>query len=538
MPGTAKTFQTLATLGSTARMPTSWKPAMSVMRFSVPSYSVRESGWSHSPLCVVPRRYSTIQNSYAASALFVPGLRAFSTISMVRDTEKKGANAAADATTKETTITSSKADKEAKLKEVSAGDKKVVEKKPQEEKPPLMSRIKAGLKHYWDGTKLLGMEIKVSCRLLVKIGTGYELTRREYRLLQRTIADALRLFPFAFFVIVPFAELLLPIALKLFPNLLPSTYESKLDREKKMTILRNTRTKVSHVLRSSRQKVMLPSDITDEERADFKDFMAKFKDDKADQISKEQLMRVARLFKDDLILDNCSRSILTAMAKFINLRPYGSDQILRYRIRHKMLKIKADDRLIDYEGVDSLTTQELQVACASRGIKTYSATPQQMRTWLENWLQLRLRDKLPSTLAILVNAYTYDQPNGSVDQYEALKTVLTALPIEFYHAQELHVDQDNATFTQRINVLKEQEHLIRAESAQEKDNVVLVKDKLNLDDDSEVQKRVGKQVEKEAEEERKEKEKKEKEKKEKEKKEQEKKEQEKKSDEKKVEEKK
>ena len=50
---------------------------------------------------------------------------------------------------------------------------------------------------------------------------------------------------------------------------------------------------------------------------------------------------------------------------------------------------------------------------------------------------------------------------------------------------------------------------------QEKDNVVLVKDKLNLDDDSEVQKRVGKQVEKEAEEERKEKEKKENEKKEK-----------------------
>ena len=184
-----------------------------------------------------------------------------------------------------------------------------------------------------------------------------------------------------------------------------------------------------------------------------------------------------------------------------------------------MLKIKADDRLIDYEGVDSLTTQELQVACASRGIKTYTATPQQMRTWLENWLQLRLRDKLPSTLAILVNAYTYDQPNGSVDQYEALKTVLTALPIEFYHVQELHVDQDNATFTQRINVLKEQEHLIRAESAQEKDNVVLVKDKLNLDDDSEVQKRVGKQVEKEAEEERKEKEKKENEKKENEKKE-------------------
>jgi LETM1 and EF-hand domain-containing protein 1 len=37
----------------------------------------------------------------------------------------------------------------------------------------------------------------------------------------------MRLVPFAFFIVVPFMELLLPVALKLFPNMLPSTYESK-----------------------------------------------------------------------------------------------------------------------------------------------------------------------------------------------------------------------------------------------------------------------------------------------------------------------
>ena len=37
----------------------------------------------------------------------------------------------------------------------------------------------------------------------------------------------LRLIPFAVFVIVPFMELLLPVALKLFPNMLPSTFEDK-----------------------------------------------------------------------------------------------------------------------------------------------------------------------------------------------------------------------------------------------------------------------------------------------------------------------
>jgi LETM1 and EF-hand domain-containing protein 1 len=37
--------------------------------------------------------------------------------------------------------------------------------------------------------------------------------------------------PFAFFVIVPFMEFLLPIALRVFPGMLPSTYETKFKKE-------------------------------------------------------------------------------------------------------------------------------------------------------------------------------------------------------------------------------------------------------------------------------------------------------------------
>jgi hypothetical protein len=37
----------------------------------------------------------------------------------------------------------------------------------------------------------------------------------------------LKLVPFAVFVIIPFMELLLPVALKLFPTMLPSTFEDK-----------------------------------------------------------------------------------------------------------------------------------------------------------------------------------------------------------------------------------------------------------------------------------------------------------------------
>ena len=344
-------------------------------------------------------------------------------------------------------------------------------------------KVKHEAHHYWEGTKLLGLEIKISTRLLLKMSSGYELTRREYRQLKRTTADVLRLFPFAMFVLIPFAELLLPIAIKIFPNLLPSTYESKVDKDKKMALLRNTRYKVAQVLTDSKQMVNLTSNLTDEQIVDFKDFMNKFNNSKSNEITRQQLLRVAKMFKDDLILDNVPRGTLVAIAKYINLRPYGSDQILRYRIRHKMLKIKEDDRLIDDEGVENLSLAELQQACASRGIHMYNTTPGQMRQYLYEWLDMRLREKIPSTLMLLVNAYTYGEAERYSSTHEALKAVLSSLPREFYHEQELQVDIDNATIQQRLNVLKEQEHLIQSENVQEKDHKILVKDKLSLDED-------------------------------------------------------
>ena len=54
------------------------------------------------------------------------------------------------------------------------------------------------------------------------------LCRRERKQLTRTTADVFRLVPFIIFLVVPFMEVLLPVALKVFPNMLPSTFEDKL----------------------------------------------------------------------------------------------------------------------------------------------------------------------------------------------------------------------------------------------------------------------------------------------------------------------
>jgi len=59
-------------------------------------------------------------------------------------------------------------------------DLKVAEKKSAK-KLTLGQKIKKEVQHYWDGTKLLATEVKISSRLALKMAGGYELSRREHR---------------------------------------------------------------------------------------------------------------------------------------------------------------------------------------------------------------------------------------------------------------------------------------------------------------------------------------------------------------------
>jgi LETM1 and EF-hand domain-containing protein 1 len=60
---------------------------------------------------------------------------------------------------------------------------------------------------------------------------GYTLTRRERKQLARTVGDVFRLVPMAFFILIPAMEFLLPVALYLFPSMLPSTFQDSMKQK-------------------------------------------------------------------------------------------------------------------------------------------------------------------------------------------------------------------------------------------------------------------------------------------------------------------
>ena len=368
---------------------------------------------------------------------------------------------------------------------------KLVEKGPDTKKLTIWQKVKHEVQHYWDGTKLLATEVKISSRLALKMAAGYELTRRENRQLQRTVQDLGRLVPFSVFVIVPFAELLLPVALKLFPNLLPSTYEGRDAKDKKASILRVKRTEVSNFLRSTLKESGIPISVVNAQREEFTEFFRKVRAT-GESPTEEDVIKVCKIFKDDLTLDNLSRPQLVGMCRYMNLNTFGTDVMLRYQIRHRMRQIKRDDRAISYEGVDSLSVPELQMACASRGLRTHGVSPARLRDDLQMWLDLRLKYGVPSTLLVMSNAFMYASGKDSEmsSQIDALQGVLSSIPEELFHEIELEVHnaEGAATNKQRLEVLKEQQELIDEENEQNETNQSVdpaPKDDENIDEHEE-----------------------------------------------------
>ncbi|KAF9136566.1 hypothetical protein BGX30_011063 [Mortierella sp. GBA39] len=337
-----------------------------------------------------------------------------------------------------------------------------------EPKKSLWVRFKNEMVHYWHGTKLLGKEIKISTKLAGRLLNGNKLTRREQRQLRRTTGDLMRLVPFSVFLIVPFMELLLPVALKLFPNMLPSTFEDKFAEEEKKRKLLKMRLEMAKFLQETIEESGIPGSQRAEAVKEFGDFFRKVRTT-GEQASTDELIRVAKLFHDELTLDNLSRPQLVSMCRYMNLNAFGTDNFLRYQIRNKMNSIKQDDKLIMAEGVDSLTTRELQAACQSRGIRTGGVSPSRLRSELSQWLDLNLTYAIPSSLLILSRAFSFSDSKDLATPVEALQATLSSLPDSLLTETELHVSEleGAATPQQKLEVLEQQEELIADEKAQE-----------------------------------------------------------------------
>lgn len=330
-------------------------------------------------------------------------------------------------------------------------------------KKSLGQKVIDELKHYYHGFRLLWIDTKIAGRMMWQILNGAILSRRERRQFLRICADLFRLVPFLVFVIVPFMEFLLPVALKLFPEMLPSTFETTSKKDDRLKKELRVKLEVAKFLQDTIEEMALRNkaakgDVTTE----FSSFFQKIRSS-GERPSNEEIMRFSKLFEDELTLDNLTRPQLVALCKLLELQSIGTNNFLRFQLTMKLRSIKADDKLIADEGVDTLNVKELQAACRARGMRALGVTEERLRDQLKQWLELHLNQQIPTSLLLLSRALYLPETLSPADQ---LKTTLQTLPESMAKEAQVKVAEvegekvDNKT---KLEATLQEEEAIRKE---------------------------------------------------------------------------
>lgn len=302
------------------------------------------------------------------------------------------------------------------------------------------------IEHYVVGSKLLWADLKTARNLIRRTLRGSSLTRRERKQLLRTISDLFRLVPFSMFLIIPLMEFALPFALKIFPNLLPSTFQDSLKAEENMKrelqsriamakffqetledLAKEQKKSATHMkeeIKESGQGDNIDDSVVAQQEASaasFLNFMEKARS--GEMIPNSVILDYAHYFKDDLTLDNMPRMQLINMCKYMGIAPYGSDSFLRFQLRHRMRQLQEDDQRILWEGIDSLTKMELREACQERGMRSTGLSKDAYKRALQQWLELSVKQNVPTSLLIMSRTFFLREEMFERDNEEGSKSL-------------------------------------------------------------------------------------------------------------------
>jgi len=345
-----------------------------------------------------------------------------------------------------------KAQKEAEGKEIAAV-------KP---KKSIKQRVIDEVMHYYHGFKLLGLNAKISFKLALKKMRGIELTRREHNLFVQTVADLFRLLPFSVFVVVPFLEFALPLFIKFFPGMLPTTFQTKDDKETKLKQSLKVKLEMAKFLQETLDNMSVSGKgHTCESAKEFAEFFAKVRQEGV-VISADEMLRFSKLFKDEITLDSLPRPQLVALCRVLELRPIGTSNFLRFQLQLKLRSLAIDDKMIQKEGIDSLSLSELQQACKSRGMRAYGLTEKRLRQQLTQWLDLSLNEKVPPSLLLLSRAFSFTE---NIPTSDLLKKAISVLPDSVGVTTEADLGEREGAIDNKakLEAIKEEERKVKEE---------------------------------------------------------------------------
>ncbi|POM84699.1 LETM1-like protein family protein [Cryptosporidium meleagridis] len=219
------------------------------------------------------------------------------------------------------------------------------------------------------GFRLFFFNLKCTNSLIQKRILGNGLTFNEKQLVKTTIKDTIKIIPFSFFIIVPFAEFGLPFVIKLFPNMLPSTFALKSIMERDENILNKRKIELLEF------HSIIQNTISNLKKSDNSDIISGAKSLEKihlellekNKLNQEELSKViSGPIKEEFKLENLNIETLQSISRVLGIPSTRSKLLLMLRIRHRTLKLKNEDKDILWDGTDQMNKQQLQKALISR----------------------------------------------------------------------------------------------------------------------------------------------------------------------------
>ncbi|CAA2958611.1 LETM1 and EF-hand domain-containing protein 1, mitochondrial [Olea europaea subsp. europaea] len=138
--------------------------------------------------------------------------------------------------------------------------------------------------------------------------------------------------------------------------------------------------------------------------------------------------------------------------------------------------------MIQTEGIDSLSEEELRQACRDRGLLGLLSVVE-MRQQICDWLDLSLNHSVPSSLLILSRAFSV---SGKVRPEEAVQASLSSLPdevVDTVGVTALPSEDSVSERRRKLEYLEMQEELIKEEEEKEEEEQVKLKESVNRQKD-------------------------------------------------------
>ncbi|XP_055337002.1 uncharacterized protein LOC129587329 [Paramacrobiotus metropolitanus] len=189
-----------------------------------------------------------------------------------------------------------------------------------------------------------------------------------------------------------------------------------------------------------------------------------------EEASTAEIMKFAKLFEDDLTLDNLPREVVVAMCRLLDIGTYGlPPEFLRFQLRMRLRNLRSDDKMIQREGIDKLDDEELQAACRARGMRSIGVSRQRLQAQLAQWIDLSLREEIPPSLLLLTRAMYL--PDNLTTQ-EQLKTTLAQMPEKLGGEVEVKIAEEEGAkpdYEVKLRLVREEQEGIKREEAERKE---------------------------------------------------------------------